>query len=225
MDPRHTGLGRMSAEPPVIPASDEARRWAVEELSKAEYREAAPGWLDGLWQDLMDWLGSLGNSPGLDGSPAAPLIGVGIAVVIGVAIMLARPRLNARSAPHRDVFDVDATMSASAYRVRAAAAASAGEWGAAVVDCFRALVRTAEDRNVLDARPGRTADEVARELAGPFSPEARRLGWAARTFDGIRYGNEAAGRDDYAAMLELDAALQSLKPANAAVPAEPAVPR
>ncbi|WP_307074262.1 DUF4129 domain-containing protein [Arthrobacter pascens] len=215
----------MSAEPPVMPGSDEARRWAVEELSKPEYREAAPGWLIGLWQDLVDWLRSLGNSPGLDGTAGAPLIGVGIAVVIGVAILLARPRLNARSAPHRDVFDVDSTMSASAYRVRAAAAASAGEWSAAVVDCFRALVRTAEDRNVLDARPGRTADEVARELASPFSPEARRLGWAARTFDGIRYGNEAAGRDDYAAMLELDAALQSLKPANAAVPAEPAVPR
>lgn len=215
----------MSAEPPVIPGRDEARRWAMEELSKPEYRDAAPGWLDGLWQQLLDWLRSLDSSSGADGTPAAVLIGVGIAVVIGVAIMLARPRLNARSAPHREVFDADATMSASAYRVRAAAAASAGEWGAAVVDCFRALVRTAEDRNVLDPRPGRTADEVARELAGPFSPEARRLDWAARTFDGIRYGNEPTDRDVYAAMLELDAALQSLKPANGAVPAAPAVPR
>jgi hypothetical protein len=222
---RPTGHGRMSAEPPVIPGSDEARRWAVEELSKPEYREAAPGWLDGLWRDLMDWLRSLDSSPGVDGTPVAPLIGVGIAVVIGVAIMLARPRLNARSAPHREVFDADATMSASAYRLRAAAAASAGEWGAAVVDCFRALVRTAEDRNVLDPLPGRTADEVARELAGPFGAEARRLGWAARTFDGIRYGNEATDRDGYAAMLELDAALQSLKPVDGAVPAGPAVPR
>ncbi|MBT2531877.1 DUF4129 domain-containing protein [Arthrobacter sp. ISL-48] len=215
----------MAAEPPVLPGSDEARRWAVEELSKSEYREAAPGWLEGLWRMLTEWLRSLDSFPGVDGSAAAPLIGVGIAVVIGIAIILARPRLNARSRPSDDVFDADATWSASDYRGRAAAAASAGEWGAAVVDCFRALVRTAEDRNVLDTRPGRTADEVARELAGPFGSEARRLAWAARTFDGIRYGNEATDRDAYAAVMELDTALQSLKPLNAALPAEPAVPR
>jgi hypothetical protein len=212
----------MAAEPPVLPGSDEARRWAVEELSKSEYREAAPGWLDGLWQNLMDWLRSLDGS-GMDGTAAAPLIGVGIAVVIAVAIILARPRLNARSRPGDDVFDADTVFSAADYRARAAAAAAAGEWGAAVVDCFRALVRTAEDRNILDARPGRTADEVARELAGPFGSEAQRLVWAARTFDGIRYGNEATDRDAYAAMLDLDTALQSRKPLIAAVPAEPAV--
>jgi hypothetical protein len=216
----------MSAEPPVLPGADQARRWASEELSKPEYRRAAPGWLDEVWRNLADWLRSLDGSTAGDGSPAAPLIGIGIAVVIGIAIVLARPRLNARPRPERDVFDADPTVSASEYRRRAAAAASAGEWGAAVVDCFRALVRTAEDRNVLDERPGRTADEVARELGVPFSTEAARLAWAARTFDGIRYGNEAAGSGAYEAMLELDGALQSLKPGRgSASPAEPAVPR
>jgi hypothetical protein len=214
----------MAAEPPVLPGSDEARRWAVEELSKSEYREAAPGWLDGLWQNLLDWLRSLDGS-GMDATPAAPLIGVAIAVVIAVAIILVRPRLNAGSRRSDDVFDADSTFSATDYRARAAAAAAAGEWGEAVVDCFRAMVRTAEDRNVLDARPGRTADEVARELAGPFAAEARRLGWAARTFDGIRYGHEATDGDAYEAMQALDAALQSLKPLDPAVVAEPAVPR
>jgi len=209
----------------VLPGSDEARRWAAEELSKSEYGEAAPGWLDGLWHNLMDWLQSLESFPGVGGTAAAPLIGVAIAVVIGVAIILVRPRLNPASRPADDVFDADTTLSASNYRGRASAAASAGDWGSAVVDCFRALVRTAEDRNVLDARPGRTADEVARALAGPFAAEARRLDWAARTFDGIRYGHEPADRTTYFALLELDDALRSLKPLNASVPAEPAVPR
>jgi hypothetical protein len=216
----------MSAEPPVLPGADQARRWASEELSKPEYRRAATGWLDEMWRNLADWLRSLDGSTAGDGSTAAPLIGVGIAVVIGIAIVLARPRLNARPRPERNVFDADPTVSASEFRLRAAAAAAAGEWGAAVVDCFRALVRTAEDRNVLDERPGRTADEVARELGGPFSAEAARLAWAARTFDGIRYGNEPAGGGTYTAMLELDGALQSLKPGRgSASPAEPAVPR
>ncbi|MDQ5863107.1 MAG: DUF4129 domain-containing protein, partial [Actinomycetota bacterium] len=70
--------------------------------------------------------------------------------------------------------------------------------------------------------------EVAHELATPFPSEAGRLTEAARTFDGIRYGNESASQNDYAAVRELDTALQSLTPASAALPAqrdEPAVPR
>ncbi len=218
----------MAAEPPVLPGRDEARRWAEEELAKPEYRDAAPGWLDSVWADLLDWLRSLDSGSGPDSTGAAPWIGVAIAVLIGAAVILARPRLNAKAKRAGDVFDSDATVSADAYRGRAAAAAAAGDWSAAVVDCFRALVRTAEDRALFDARPGRTADEVAHELATPFPSEAGRLTDAARTFDGIRYGNESASQTDYAAVHGLDAALQSLTPASAHPPAEraePAVPR
>lgn len=211
----------MSAEPPVLPDADEARRWAVEELAKPEYQSAEPGWLDRLWRDFLDWLASLDGPAGMEGNIAAPLTGVVIAVLIAAAIIVARPRLNARTKNPQEVFDDDTSASASDYRDSATAAAGRGDWGDAVVHCFRALVRAAEDRNVLDARPGRTADEVARELARVFVPEARRLDWAARTFDRIRYGHGAAGRADYDAMTALDASLQSLKPGDA--PAYPAV--
>jgi len=212
----------MSAEPPVLPDADEARRWAVEELSKSEYRSAEPGWLDGLWRGFLEWLDSLDGPSGVEGNMAAPLTGVVIAVLIAAAIIVARPRLNARNKEAQEVFDDDDTsVSASDYRGSAAAAAAQGYWSAAVVQCFRGLVRGAEDRNILDARPGRTADEVARDLAGVFVPEARRLDWAARTFDRIRYGHGSAGREDYEAMVALDASLRSLKPGN--VPAAPAV--
>ncbi|MET3143862.1 UNVERIFIED_ORG: hypothetical protein ABIB13_003599 [Arthrobacter sp. UYEF2] len=218
----------MAAEPPVLPGRDEARRWAEEELAKPEYRDAAPGWLDSVWADILDWLRSLDGGSGPDSTVAAPWIGVAIAVLIGATVILARPRLNAKAKRAGDVFDADATLSATAYRQRAEAAAAAGAWSAAVVDCFRALVRTAEDRTVLDARPGRTADEVAHELATPFPSEAGRLTETARTFDGIRYGNEDADQADYAAVRRLDVTLQSLTPASAALPAErdePAVQR
>lgn len=220
----------MTAEPPVLPGRDQARRWAEEELAKPEYRDAAPGWLDSVWAEILDWLRSLDGGSGLDSTStvAAPWIGVAITVLIGAAVILARPRLNAKAKRANDVFDAGATVGAEAYRRRAAAEATAGNWSVAVVDCFRALVRTAEDRAVFDARPGRTAGEVAHELATPFPTEASRLTDAARTFDGIRYGNEAAGQADYAAVRALDIALQSLMPASAALTAErdePAVPR
>lgn len=218
----------MAAEPPVVPGSDEARRWAEEELARPEYRDADPGWVAGFWESLRDWLRSLDGGSVGEGASASPWIGVAMAVLIGAAIIIARPRLNAKAKRPEDMFDADPTVVATAYRERAAAAASAGDWNAAVVDCFRALVRTAEERNVLDARAGRTADEVVQDLAVAFRAEAGRLAEAARTFDGVRYGNQPAGRAAYARMLELDIALRSLKPGPLSGPdlsSEAAVPR
>ncbi|MDQ0768545.1 hypothetical protein QF031_001294 [Pseudarthrobacter defluvii] len=203
----------MGAEPPVLPDAGEARRWAAEELAKPEYREAAPSWLDTLWRNFLDWLQSLDGSPG-DAAPVpSPVIALVIAAIIAAAVILARPRLNARARKARDVFEREVTMSAVDYRNRAETAAGAGKWGDAVVDRFRAVVRSAEDRTILDPQPGRTADEAARALSVPFNSEAARLARAAALFDGIRFGNRAAGSSDYQEMVGLDAALEATRPA------------
>ena len=202
----------MAAEPPVLPGADEARRWAAEELAKPEYRDAAPSWLDTLWRNFLDWLQSLDGSSGDAASVPSPVIALVIAAIIAAAILLARPRLNARARKTRDVFASEPAMSATDYRNRAEAAAAAGKWGDAVVDRFRAVVRSAEVRTILDPRPGRTADEAARALSVPFNAESGRLLLAAAVFDGIRYGNRAAGRADYQEMVGLDSALDAMKP-------------
>jgi hypothetical protein len=224
---RATGLLRRSLEPPVQPDRDEARRWAAEELSKREYREAAPGWLETLWQQFLDWLQSVtdGQSPA-DGPPVAPFIGLGIAILIGVAIILARPRLNARRRATREIFDAATAATAADYRGRAKAAAARGDWAAAVVEQFRALVSSAEDRAVLDPRPGRTADEAAGQLTRAFPAAGDRLDAASRIFDAVRYGSGSALAADYAAMVELDSTLERLTPSYAeAAPGGLAVPR
>ncbi|MFP5313580.1 MAG: DUF4129 domain-containing protein [Actinomycetes bacterium] len=204
----------MAAEPPVVPGADEARRWAAEELAKAEYRKAEPTWLDTLWRNFLDWLQSLDGPQGDAAQVPSAVIAVVIAAIIAAAIILARPRLNARVRQARDVFEQESALAAADYRNRAEAAAAAGKWGDAVVDRFRALVRSAEDRTILDPQPGRTADEAARALSLAFSPESRRLAAAAATFDGIRYGNRAADSADYREMAELDAVLDASKPAS-----------
>lgn len=114
-----------------------------------------------------------------------------------------------------DVFEREPTLGATDYRARAEAAAAAGKWGDAVVDRFRAVVRSAEDRAILDPQPGRTADEAARALSVPFNSQSGRLARAAATFDGVRYGNRAADSGDYRQMVELDTALDAMKPATA----------
>ncbi|VXB56856.1 conserved hypothetical protein [Arthrobacter sp. 9AX] len=202
----------MSAEPPVLPGAEEARRWAAEELAKSEYRDAESGWLDSLWRSLLDWLQSLDGPSASDAPVPGPVIGIVIAVVIAAAVILARPRLNPKSRQAKDVFEPDSALTAADYRQRSEAAAAARKWGDAVVDRFRALVRSAEDRILLEAQPGRTADEAALALAGPFPADATRLDRAARTFDAVRFGNWTADRGDYEAMERLDTDLEAARP-------------
>jgi len=208
----------MAVEPPVLPGADEAQRWAAEELAKSEYRDAAPSWLDSLWRNFLDWLQSLDGSPGEAGPVPSPVIALVIAAIIAAAVILARPRLNARVRQARDVFERETVLTAADYRNRAETAAAAGQWGDAVVDRFRAMVRSAENRTILDPQPGRTADEAANALSVPFAGEAGRLARAAATFDGIRYGSRAAGSADYQDMVALDTALDATKPAMGMVP-------
>jgi hypothetical protein len=202
----------MAAEPPVLPGAEEARRWAAEELSQAEYRDAAPGWLETLWEDFVEWFSSLDGSAEAGSTVPSPVIGIVIALIIAAAVVIAKPRLNPKARRAKEVFEPASVLTATDYRQRAETYAAAGNWGDAVVDRFRAIVRSAEDRAILDPQPGRTADEVARDLALPFSGEARRLVRAAATFDAVRYGNTAADAADYQAMAGVDNALEALKP-------------
>ena len=168
--------------------------------------------METLWEDFLDWLSSLDGSPDPASTVPSPVIGLVIAVILIAAVIIAKPRLNHRERQVKEVFGTESVLAAADYRRRAESSAAAGRWADAVVDRFRALVRSAEDRTILDPQPGRTADEVARDLALPFSTEAQRLGWAAGTFDAIRYGNRAADEGDYRAMASLDNALEALRP-------------
>lgn len=203
----------MQGEPPLDPDRQEARRWAAEELSKPVYRDAQPDWLTDLWRQFTDWLRSLNSGdPDFDTSFAVPVIGVTIVVLIAAAVLFARPRLNARRRPARDPVDADPSVSPAEYRRLAAAAAARSDWRAAVVEQFRAIVRSAEDRTIIDPLPGRTADEVAGQLAGTFGSHAAALQRAAVLFDGIRYGRAQASARDHSDLVALDEALAAAKP-------------
>jgi hypothetical protein len=224
----HETSVRAQAMPPLDPDGQEGRRWAAEELAKPVYREAQPDALTEMWRQFTEWLRSLGSGdPAIDSGAAVPVIGVTIVVLIAAAVLFARPRLNARRrrTTANDV-DVDPSVPPAGFRRLAASAAARADWRTAVVEQFRAIVRSAEDRTVIDPLPGRTADEVAGQLAGAFGDHAAELRRAASIFDAVRYGSAGATAADHAEILALDQALESAKPHFGRPAADPlALPR
>lgn len=110
-----------------------------------------------------------------------------------------------------DLFD-DALRSAADHRTAADAHAAAGRWTEAVQERMRAVVRSLEERTLLDPRPGRTADEASAEAAASLPDHAEALRAAARAFDDVTYGGRPADADMYARLRTLDLTLTRTKP-------------
>ncbi len=193
-----------SDEPPLAPGRDEARRWAREELSHSDYAQNHVNWL----QQALKWLGhKLQRMP----SPASPGAALAIGLVIVLAVVLVallfrriRTLRGASLGTSRDrVFGTQARTAAE-HRAAAEEAAAEEAWSQAVLERFRALVRTLEERTQLSPRPGRTAGEIAREASAGLPDLAAALGAAATVFDAVRYGDHEAGRSEYLAVASLD---------------------
>ena len=206
-------LSRLLADVPVTPGADEARRWAVQELSKKVYQDARPG----LGQTVWDWIISTLTAflSGLKslGSNAGVLILLGLAVlVIVAAVVLIRPRLNRRARTMADVFNANTILTAAAHRALAAAAAQNDDWANAVMERFRAIARAGEERDVVAAAPGLTAEEVAGALGNGFPDQAAALHRAATTFNTVRYGHVQATPAMAADLEATDAAMAAAAP-------------
>jgi len=103
---------------------------------------------------------------------------------------------------------VVAGMTARQHRGAARAAAERGDWQVASIEAMRAVARELEERHVLDPRPGRTADELARE-AGVELPNARTaLIEAATAFDAVAYGGRPGDRTSYDTVRRADDAVR-----------------
>ncbi|WP_045303504.1 DUF4129 domain-containing protein [Saccharothrix sp. ST-888] len=202
---------------PRDPARDDARR----ELLNPVYHQHDPSLLQQLMTWIQDQLGHALSQVGSVGSSGVTglLFFLVVAVLIGAALWwrLGAPRRRVQSAAA--LFAAEGPRTAAQHRSAAAAHAAAGEWSAAVREQMRALVRALEERTVLDVRPGRTADEAAAEAGRALPAHTTALADAARTFDGIAYGDRTADRTAYQSLLDLDRALQRATPVLTGTPA------
>ncbi|MFS4110014.1 DUF4129 domain-containing protein [Streptomyces sp. PD-S100-1] len=207
------GRTRADGEPPVTLPRDPAREAARRELSKRMYHENDPGLLQRALDHLWDWIGKLFGSA----SAATPGGATGLVVVI-VAVLAVLGALWWRlGSPRRGpvstaaLFD-DRPRSAADHRAAAEAHAAQGHWSQALQERMRAVVRSLEERALLDTRPGRTADEAAAEAGRTLPGHTDRLHAAARDFDDVTYGGRTATEESYRRIAALDQELEHTRP-------------
>ncbi|MET8640959.1 DUF4129 domain-containing protein [Streptomyces sp. NPDC004675] len=210
-------LWRSGDEPPVTIPRDPAREAARRELAKRMYHENDPGLLQRALNAFWDWVERLFTAA----STATPGGTLGLVVIVLAVLAVLGALWWRLGTPQRTptasatLFD-DRPRSAAEHRAAAEAHAAQGHWSQAVQERMRAIVRSLEERALLDVRPGRTADEAASEAGRSLPGQADRLRAAARDFDDVTYGGRAAGEGTYGRLADLDADLERTRPALAA---------
>lgn len=202
------------------PDRDEARRLMEEELARDRYQAAQPnpvaGWLMDRLEEFVEWLDSLGQ--GAAGVPGWILL-LGLLAVAAVILVLVRPRANSRGRRREGTVLPDRVLSPADHRAAAERAWAHDDHGGALVSWFRAAVREAEVRTLLDERPGRTATEAAAELGQHAPAEHAALRAVADRFNAVLYDHATATADQAAQARDLDRRL-----AAAAAPASDLLP-
>jgi hypothetical protein len=205
--------GPLLAGVPVEPDREQARRLAIEELSRREYQAARPGLISRGLAWLLDHLSRI-RLPDHTGSSIAvtALLAVIIAVVLYALYRTGGLRRAARLRAPAAVL-AGSAMDAAGHRAAADRHAARGEWTAAVLERFRAVARQLEERAIITPSTGRTADELAAEAALRLPPLDDDLAAGARAFDEVCYGHRPGTAEADARLRSLDEAVRAARPA------------
>jgi hypothetical protein len=192
------GIGRQAAQ-----------QLARRELSKSIYQPSLTERIFNWLQEHLSRLFSAINS-NLPGGWWA-LVALLIAAVLIVSVVLIQirpgsPRRRTRAQPL-----AGQARSASHHRELAERYAAEGDYSAAIIERVRAAAEELQERGVLPARPGRTADEFAAEASLPLPALTVALAEAVRLFDDIRYGGRTGTSTGYSHVRELDDAIRAAR--------------
>ena len=210
----HPGPTSSGEGPPVTLPRDPARDAARRELSKRMYHDHEPNLVLRSLNRLWDWIQDLFATA----SGVAPGGGLGLLVLTLVVLALGGllwwrlgvPRhVTVRTAA--PLFG-DRPRTAAEHRAAAEAHAAQSHWTQAVQERMRAIVRSLEERALLDPRPGQTAGEIAAEAGTVLPAHAVRLRSAAGDFDDVMYGGRGGDAAMYQRLTALDEDLAGARP-------------
>lgn len=208
----------LPADVPVDPDGPEARRWLLDELSKAPYQAAQPSWTDLVARAINDWINSLINALGSVQVPGVGnLLGLAVFAIVVVLLVIAflvfgRPRISRRSTAGGGLFTEDDTRDAATMRRDAERAAASGDFNTAIAEMFRALARGLDERTLVSTFPGSTASELASQAADVFPHHASRLSYAAESFNAVRYLGATGTAVQWQQLVDLERELRTAKP-------------
>jgi hypothetical protein len=182
---------------------DAAHEAAQRELGKPIYPKPS------LTERLMDWFNELLYKLMVEGSSVPggwftlSLLLILLAVAIVVAIRIARRAMRTNRDGEYALFG-EHVLSAAEHRATAEQSAAAGNWAAAIRHRLRAVARQLEENAVLDAVPGRTATELARDAGRAVPNLAAELLLAADAFNDVTYGERPGTESAYRMIADLD---------------------
>lgn len=208
------------ADVPVDVTRDEARRAAERELADPIYRQDEPTLLGRaagrVLEEILELFARAAAAG--PGGYAGLLVLLVVLVLVAIAVRVTAGRVR-RTASAGDPLFASPIRTAAEHRRAADEFAARGEWAEAVRERLRAIVRDLEERDLLEIRAGRTADEAAREAGAVLPSCADGLRNAARIFDDVWYGGRTATSEMDARLREVDAATRRARPVStAAVP-------
>jgi uncharacterized protein DUF4129 len=187
---------------------DAAHDAAQRELSKPIYpkqslNERLIEWISDFLDRLVD-KGS--NLPG--GWFTIVVLLTVLAVAIIVAIRIARRTMKTNRKGDFQLFGAT-ELSAAEHRATAERFAAEGNWTSAIRHRLRAVARQLEEGGVLNAVPGRTANELARDAAKFLPALTAQLADAAASFNDVTYGERPGTEPAYRNIAELDERIRS----------------
>ena len=192
----------VAADAPATPGAQEAREAAEAELAKPVYHPVSD-LLDKLWQWLIEHLDPTTAIPGIPpllSGLIVLLVLVTCVVLLVVLLRRFRPVGRSRRASGR-LFDDE--RDARALARAADAAAERGDWDTAVVERFRAIIRSLDERGLIEDYPGMTAHEAAALASSALGALGGELTRAAVLFDAVRYGEVVSTAEQDAWMRDL----------------------
>lgn len=204
---------RPALEVPATPDAQEAREAAQAELAKPAYHPR-PNLLEMVWKWITEHLNPTTVIP-----QAPPWLSAAISVLLLGALLIAIIALITRITQAHRVKMRKATLfeddrdAATLTRVADAAAAQ-GDFATAVVERFRAIIRSLDERGLIEDYPGMTAHEAAVVASVPVAPFSDELHRAAELFDAVRYGEVAStpAQDEW--MRSLARAIDNFRPSH-----------
>jgi hypothetical protein len=183
--------------------SDAAHDAAQRELQKPIYPKP------GLTERLLEWINELiyrladGGSRLPGGWFTLSVLLILLVVAIIVAIRIARRTMRTDRGGRYALFG-EHELSAAEHRATAEQHAAARDWASAIRHRLRAVARELEDAGVLDAIPGRTATELARDAGKALPALAAELTAAANSFNDVTYGERPGTEAAYRMIADLD---------------------